>query len=47
VMRNMPNWDMSACHPWYFDENSPVTNSTSSKGFLTLFRRAFTARARP
>ena len=33
VMRNMPNWDMSVCHPWYFDPNSPETNSTIIEGF--------------
>ena len=32
-MRNMPNWDRSVCHPWYFDQNSPVTNSTIIEGF--------------
>jgi hypothetical protein len=33
VMRNMPNWDMTVCHPWYFDPNSPLTNSTIIEGF--------------
>jgi hypothetical protein len=33
VMRNMPNWDMNVCHPWYFDPNSPLTNSTIIEGF--------------
>lgn len=33
VMRNMPDWDMNTCHPWYFDKNSPVTDSTIIEGF--------------
>ena len=33
AMKNMPNWDRSKCHPWYFDPNSPVTNSTIIEGF--------------
>ncbi|WAJ45094.1 hypothetical protein OK015_00755 [Mycobacterium sp. Aquia_216] len=32
-LKNMPNWDRNACHPWYFDKNSPVTNSTIIEGF--------------
>jgi hypothetical protein len=33
VLKNMPDWDGNACHPWYFDQNSPVTNSTIIEGF--------------
>lgn len=33
VMRHMPDWDRSVCHPWYFDPNSPVTDSTIIEGF--------------
>ncbi len=33
VLKNMPTWDRSKCHPWYFDKNSPVTNSTIIEGF--------------
>jgi hypothetical protein len=33
VMKNMPTWDMNVCHPWYFDPNSPETNSTIIEGF--------------
>jgi hypothetical protein len=33
IMKNMPNWDRNVCHPWYFDPNSPVTNSTIIEGF--------------
>ena len=33
VMKNMPDWDMSVCHPWYFDENSRVTDSIIIEGF--------------
>lgn len=32
-MKNMPDWDRNTCHPWYFDKNSPVTNSTIIEGF--------------
>ncbi|WP_156659535.1 hypothetical protein [Mycobacterium sp. 852002-53434_SCH5985345] len=32
-LKNMPNWDRNVCHPWYFDQNSPVTNSTIIEGF--------------
>jgi hypothetical protein len=21
-MKNMPDWDRSVCHPWYFDQNT-------------------------
>ena len=33
VMKHMPDWDMNTCHPWYFDPNSPVTDSTIVEGF--------------
>jgi len=33
ILKNMPNWDMNVCHPWYFDQNSPLTNSTIIEGF--------------
>jgi hypothetical protein len=33
VMKHMPNWDMNVCHPWYFDPNSPVTDSVIIEGF--------------
>ncbi len=33
VLKNMPDWDRSKCHPWYFDPTSPVTNSTIIEGF--------------
>jgi len=33
VLRNMPDWDRNTCHPWYFDPNSPETNSTIIEGF--------------
>ena len=33
VMVHMPDWDRNTCHPWYFDPNSPVTNSTIIEGF--------------
>jgi hypothetical protein len=42
-LKNMPNWDRSVCHPWYFDENSPVTNSTIIEGFPPRGRRGFSA----
>lgn len=32
-LKNMPNWDRTVCHAWYFDENSPPTNSTIIEGF--------------
>ncbi|ORA17074.1 hypothetical protein BST16_05245 [Mycobacterium asiaticum DSM 44297] len=32
-MKHMPDWDRSVCHPWYFDENSPLTDSTIIEGF--------------
>lgn len=33
IMKHMPNWDMTVCHPWYFDQNSPVTDSVIIEGF--------------
>ena len=33
VMKNMPDWDMTVCHPWYFDQNSPLTDSRIIEGF--------------
>src|SRR5690349_19908115 len=33
VSLNMPNLDRNTCHPWYFDPNSPETNSTIIEGF--------------
>ncbi|WP_155772195.1 hypothetical protein [Mycobacterium asiaticum] len=32
-MKHMPDWDRSVCHPWYFDENSPLTDSIIIEGF--------------
>jgi hypothetical protein len=32
-LKNMPAWDRNTCHPWYFDKNSPLTNSTIIEGF--------------
>jgi hypothetical protein len=32
-MKNMPDWDRSVCHPWYFDQNTPLTNSGIIEGF--------------
>ena len=26
-IRNMPNWDTNVCHTYYFDPDSPLTNS--------------------
>ena len=33
VMNHMPDWDMNVCHPWYFDPDSPVTDSRIIEGF--------------
>jgi hypothetical protein len=33
VLKHMPDWDRNTCHPWYFDKNSPVTDSTIIEGF--------------
>lgn len=33
VMKHMPNWDRNVCHPWYFDQNSPPTDSIIIEGF--------------
>lgn len=32
-MKHMPDWDRSVCHPWYFDKDSPVTDSRIIEGF--------------
>ncbi|WP_156746172.1 hypothetical protein [Mycobacterium sp. 1423905.2] len=32
-MRHMPDWDRSVCHPWYFDKDSPPTDSRIIEGF--------------
>ncbi|CAM3236543.1 hypothetical protein H7J50_01390 [Mycobacterium intermedium] len=32
-LKNMPDWDRSVCHPWYFDQNSPLTDSRIIEGF--------------
>jgi hypothetical protein len=31
-MRGIPNWDMNVCHTFYFDPNSPPTNSVIIAG---------------
>jgi hypothetical protein len=37
VMKHMPDWDRNTCHPWYFDKNSPPTDSTIIEGFPPPF----------
>ena len=32
-MKHMPDWDRSVCHPWYFDQNTPPTDSGIIEGF--------------
>src|ERR1700710_276172 len=36
-MKHMPDWDRSVCHPWYFDQNPPLTDSGIIEGFPPPF----------